>query len=416
MFRSAVAAVCAAILVLGSTLSAEARSRQVKMGASPLEAGGSSATIEVSSAKGAFNGIRIRAAKGPIAFTGVRIVYSDDSFHLIEKNFQLKTGEQTKILDQGKDDKFVDRVIVSYQGADSPMEVEAFGIQSRNGARKQRPKPAAVAAPSPSAAPAAPPAGGVAAAPVPPPPKPKPIIADPATIAEGRDVMFGYQTVGFGVEREKITISPDTGKFHAIRLKVRGSDIHIKELAISYADGSSETLTIDAAVKAEQKTKWFKVNDKAFIKEIELAYKPRPGFKGQARVEVVGQFSDGWLAAGGEGRQFNDGWVLLGSQTAGAIGFDKDVVTIGKNEGGFKKIRLKVRDRSITLREIRVAYLEGPDDVIKTNDRVDPDQIAGPWDLKPGQPAIKEIVAVYRRRMIFGKGQGTAVVEFWGQH
>jgi hypothetical protein len=153
-----------------------------------------------------------------------------------------------------------------------------------------------------------------------------------------------------------------------------------------------------------------------------MSYRSKPNFKGQARIEVTGQYADGWLGPNGEGKKFNAGWVLLGAQTAGFTGFDKDTITVGKNEGGFVKLRVVAKDRAITLREIRVVFFTGPDEVFTMRERVDPGNPYGPLEFKAGRSAIKEIQAKYRSRFDLAKGlknlfEGTpAVVEVWGQH
>lgn len=418
MFRKVLALALGVVAAGGIVGQAEARDRLVLLATQSLEPGAKSATIDVSKAPGAYRAVRVRAKSGPVTISGLRIVYNDDSFHTIDKTFTLNSKEQTKLLDEQAASKFVDTVAVTYgdTAANQPIVVEIYGLQDRQGSSLKRSKSAAAAAANAPNVPATTPATtGTIAAATPPPVKPKPIFADPAKITEGRDVMFGYQTVALNVEREKMKVDAEVGKFQAIRLKAN-ADVHVVELRISYADGKDDVLAIDAPIKANQKSKWYAVNDQEFIKEIELVYRAKPTAKGQARVEVVGQYADKWLAPEGDGRKYNKGWVLLGAQTAGAIGFDRDVISVGKNEGGFSQIQLKVRDRSITLREVRIVYFDGPPEIIRTNDRIDPDQLAGPWTLKSGKPAIKEIVAEYRRRILIGKGQGAAVVEFWGQH
>jgi hypothetical protein len=144
-----------------------------------------------------------------------------------------------------------------------------------------------------------------------------------------------------------------------------------------------------------------------FIREIQMSYRSKPNFKGQARIEVTGQYADGWLGPNGEGKKFNAGWVLLGAQTAGFTGFDKDIITVGKNEGGFTKLRVVAKDRAITLREIRVVFVSGPDEVFTMRERVDPGNPYGPLEFKSGRSA-KGLKNLF---------EGTpAVVELWGQH
>ncbi|MGQ0672846.1 MAG: DUF2541 domain-containing protein [Hyphomicrobium sp.] len=407
MLRRLIAASWAMAALAAVGTAAEARDRLVVIGSGALDSSSTAATIDVSQAKGAYKGFRIIAKKGAVDITGLRFVYNDDTFHTESKAFSLKTGERTRAFDERDASRFIDTVVVNHQKLSGPVELEVIGVQSTDGARRKRSKPAAVAA-----AVAAPQTGALVTTPT----RPEPLAIEPGKIVEGRDVMFGYQSVGFGIDRDTIHVGADVGKFDVLRLRLLENDIRINQLEVVYVDGSRQVLAVDADVKANQKTKWFRVNGNEFIKDIELSYRSKPNLKGQARVEVLGQFADGWLGPQGEGRKFNQGWVLLGSQTAGAFGFDKDKVSVGKNEGGFTKVRLKVRDRSITLREVRVVFLDGSEEVIASNDRVDPDQTAGPWDLKVGRAAIKEIVAKYRTRLVFGKGQGTAVVEFWGQH
>jgi hypothetical protein len=181
-------------------------------------------------------------------------------------------------------------------------------------------------------------------------------------------------------------------------------------------------LAIDADIKARTTTGWFELKGDRFIREIQMLYRSQPSLKGQARVEVTGQYAEGWLGSGGEGRKYNEGWVLLGAQTAGFTGFDRDTIAVGANEGGFSRLRVVAKDRAITLREVRVKFLSGPDEVFTMNERVDPDMPYGPLDFKGGKAPIASIEAKYRSRFDILKGlksvlAGTpAVVQIWGQH
>jgi hypothetical protein len=241
-------------------------------------------------------------------------------------------------------------------------------------------------------------------------------------ITEGNDVMFGYQNVGFGIDRDVIKVGGEIGKFDRVRMRVLGNDVHINTLKVVYMDGSEQDLAVDADIRANTRTSWLDVQGDKFIREIQMSYRSKPNFKGQARIEVTGQYADGWLGPNGEGKQYNAGWVLLGAQTAGFTGFDKDTITVGRNEGGFSKVRVVAKDRAITLREIRVVFFTGPDEVFTMRERIDPGNPYGPLEFKGGRSAIKEIQAKYRSRFDLAKGlknlfEGTpAVVEIWGQH
>ncbi len=51
--------------------------------------------------------------------------------------------------------------------------------------------------------------------------------------------------------------------------------------------------------------------------------------------------------------------MLLGAQTAGFIGFDKDIIPVGSNEGGIPSPPRDGPRRAITLNEVKVVYTDG---------------------------------------------------------
>jgi hypothetical protein len=401
MFRTIVLAGLA-ILAAGTLTVAEAQDRLIIIAMPTVNLAGSGAAIDVSKAAGAYRGIRVRSRSGAIDITRIQIIYSDGKVHNEDRALSLKRGERSRAINQTGTDRFIDRVAITHKPGKGTAELEIIGIQTAAGAGKQRDKAAT---------------GEIAGTAR----SEKPDQAAPGTI-EGNDVMFGYQNVGFGLDRDIIKVGGDIGKFDRIRLRVLGNDIHINSLKVIYVDGDSQELAIDADVKANTKTRWFDLKRNRFIREIQMLYRSRPNTKGQARVEVTGQFASGWLGAGGEGRRFNEGWVLLGAQTAGFTGFDRDTITVGRNEGGFSRLRVIAKERAITLKEVRVKFESGPDEVFTMSERVDPDRPYGPLEFKGGKAPIRVIEAKYRSRFDILKGlknvlEGTpAVVQIWGQH
>jgi hypothetical protein len=334
----------------------------------------------------------------------VQIVYSDGSVHNEDRQIDMRRGERSREIAPSSTDKFIDKVNVSWRASSGRGTLQVLGLQTRDGRRMERPK--------------RPVSGDISEAETTPTPTPSP----GKPIADGNDVMFGYQNVGFGLDRDIIKVGGEIGKFDRIRMRVLGNDVHMNRLKIVYMDGTTEDLAVDADIRANTRTSWLDVDQSKFIREIQMSYRSKPNFKGQARIEVTGQYADGWLGPSGEGKKYNQGWVLLGAQTAGFTGFDKDTITVGRNEGGFSKVRVVAKDRAITLREVRVVFFSGPDEVFSMRERVDPGNPFGPLEFKGGRSAIKEIQAKYRSRFDLAKGlknlfEGTpAVVEIWGQH
>lgn len=406
MFRRlVVAGVAIAALSMGSV--AQAQDNWVLLGSKSVSGSGSGDSIDVSGAKGNFKAVRLIAKQGGLDIENVEVVYSGAAAHNERRPINLNQGDRTRPIDARDAARFVDRVNLSYRGRGAPAVIEVYGLQGDSRAVR-----AAAAAAAPAAAPVT---GNVPAAPT----KAEPVKAQPGQQIDNGDVLFGTQTVGFGVDRDVIRVGAEIGKFDKVRLRVLDNDIHIRTMKVVYANGESEEIAYNADVKKESRTRWLDLKGDRFIKEIQLVYNSRPNFKGRAYVEVYGQYAEGWLGPQGEGKKYNQGFVLLGAQTAGFTIDRNDRIQVGKNEGGFRKIRVNVKDEAITLFEVRVVYGNGEVDIIPANrTRVDAGGTYGPIDLKGGSRIVTEIRPTYRTR-IFQQGgvaRGRAVVEFWGQH
>lgn len=378
-------------------------------------------TIDVSQAKGAYKGIRIKNAMGKLFdVRRVQIVYSDGSVWDEDRQIDMYWGERSRPINPTRESRFIDKIKITQEPGYGRGRLQIIGIQDPEGRRMDR-------------------EGGEGRyssrdsdrsehllsdrndrsdLPV----KPTVPIATPTTPGQatpGGDVLFGAQYVGFLTDRDVIRVGNEIGKFAKIRLRVLDNDIHINEMKVVYNNGESDTLAVNADIPKNSRTSWIDLRGDRFIKEIQLVYRSRPNFNGQARVEVFGRYAPGWLGLNGEGRKYNQGWLLLGAQTAGFVGFDKDIIPVASNEGGFQRLRVTVRDRAITLNEIKVIYADGSDETIPIRTRVDAGGTYGPIDLqgKRRQP-IDHIEARYRSRFFdsSAKGKGAAIVEIWGKH
>lgn len=360
------------------------------------------ASINLAKARGSYKGFRIRATRASIRLKNIQFVYSDGTSFDRDKPIQLNTGERTVPLDLRLEERFVERLNIVYdvvEEARRDSKLQIYGLQSRRGRRAKRPaEDPVVAGPT---------------APIPTPEKIKPEDLKP----EG-DVLFGKHYVGLGLEQDIIRVDRKLGKFSSIRLLVRDHDLYVNDLKVVYDGGGEETLTVASDIAKGTRTDWLTVNGEKFIKEIHVAFRSDPDSKKQARVEVLGKHSEAWLGPDGEGKKFNDGWVLLGARSAGFIGFDKDVIPVGDTRGGFKKLRVAVHDRSITLSQLRVVYLDGQEDIIPVKSRVGAGSTYGPIDLQRPDQQIREIRARYRSRFIdsAAAGKGNAIVEIWAKH
>jgi hypothetical protein len=407
MFRRLVTAAATALALLAST-AAQAQDQWVLVGSKAVNTGGNSGTdsIDVGAAKGNYKAIRLITKDNGIVLSNVEVIYAGGAAHNERRDINMNPNDRTRAIDQRDAGRFLDRVNLTFKPAAGGRSavVEVYGLQGADGARATRTASASQPAPAP-----------IATAPT----TPVPAQIKPGQQTDSGDVLFGTQTVGFGVDRDVIRVGADVGKFDKIRMRVLDNDIFIKSMKVVYANGESDEVAFNADVKKDSRTRWIDLKGDRFIKEIQLIYNSKPNIKGRAYIEVYGQYAEGWLGPQGEGKKFNNGFVLLGAQTAGFTIDRNDKIAVGKNEGGFRKIRVNVKDEKITLFEIRVIYGNGEVDVIPANRTpVDAGGTYGPIDLKGGSRIIQEIRPTYRTR-IFQQGgiaRGRAWVEFWGQH
>lgn len=433
MFRRLVVAL-SVILATGVFASAEARKKRyysgdqlVVISEQDIDLSLDKYTIDVSKAKGGYKGIRVRNAQGRLFdLSRVQVVYSDGSVHNEDRQIDMWQGERSRLINPTGDSRFVDQVNIVQTPGTGRGRLQVLGVQDEDGRSMDRAggggryssssnAPTTTTTTTPTGRPDEALSGAVAVKPT----TDAPTTAAPGAATAGGDVLFGAQYVGFGVDRDVIRVGNEIGKFDRIRLRVLDNDIHINEIKVVYANGETDALAVNADIPKNSRTNWIDLKGDRFIKEIQMVYRSKPSFKGQARIEVFGQYADGWLGPQGEGRKYNQGWVLLGAQTAGFVGFDKDVIPVGRNEGGFRKVRVTVRDRAITLNEVNVIFTDGSQETIPVRTRVDAGGTYGPVDLKGERRiAIDRIEAKYRSRFFdaSARGKGAAIVEVWGQH
>ena len=391
--------------------------------------------VDTTKIPGRFSGIRVYALDGTsVDISKIDVIYSDGSkftedrgrlIRLDQKDVRTRTmGPQNGTGPE----KFIDQVVLYYKtapGEQRRARVRLVGVTSQAGARAVRAASGPAVAPG---RPGTPSTGPIAAGPT----TPVANTARPGTETAGGDVLFGVQYVGFGIDRDVIKVGNEYGKFDKVRLRVLDNDIFINEMRVIYNNGEPDVLAVAANVPANTRTKWFTLKGDRFIKEIQLVYKSRPGFKGQARVEVYGEHAEGWYSkgevAGGKltpsGEAFkhaaNRGWLYLGGQqplffsVKKGLGYENDTVAVARN-WGFNRLRLDVKDRAITLNRVTVVYGDGTTDVIPVGAKVDAGSSFGPVDLK-AKP-VREIQLSYRSRLLDAQaaGKGYAFVELWAQ-
>jgi len=229
----------------------------------------------------------------------------------------------------------------------------------------------------------------------------------------GRDAweLLGEQSVGFGVDRDTIRVGRHEGRFSKIALEVRDNDVEILDLTVFFNRGPPQSLRVREFIRAGGRTRPidFAGGDRS-IDRIELTYRTRPNFRGRAKVAVFGlrDFSPPPPPAPPPPMAQ---WEELGCSKAGFLP-DKDVIRVGRREGRFSAIQLRVSRNKVHILNLRVAYERGPPDDIEVRSEIRDGGETRPLDLRGERRAIDRVELVYLAQPSF---KGSAMVCVFGR-
>jgi hypothetical protein len=273
----------------------------------------------------------------------------------------------------------------------------------------------------------------------------------PASSYAARWELLGEKTVGFRVDHDVIRVGHREGRYERLKMRVLRNDIMLLSAEVVYGNGSVDHLRVHKMIREGTETRPFDLPGfrGRYIKRIELTYRSRLNFEGRAIVQIFGdpvrrrydrdrrddrygdkggdRYDDrGGDRYGDRGRDRNGDrgrdrygddrgrrryeWVSLGKQKVG-LSRDHDVINVGRSEGRFRKIKLKVRGNGIRMYDLKVVYGNGSVDRIPVRRRIRQNRGAGPFDLRGRDRVIRRIEMTYERQLNF---RGSAYVVVYG--
>lgn len=103
-------------------------------------------------------------------------------------------------------------------------------------------------------------------------------------------------------------------------------------------------------------------------------------------------------------------WEKLGEKSVGFVA-DHDIVEVGRSQGWFKRIKLKVHKNFIHLKNIRVIYGNGEVDDIRLDTKIGPGGETNALKLDGPERKIQRIELFYHTKLNF---RGKAHVLVYG--
>lgn len=101
---------------------------------------------------------------------------------------------------------------------------------------------------------------------------------------------LGCQKVGFGADKDVIKVGRREGRFSAIRLRAKRSDVALLSLRVMYEHGPPDDFDAQARLRAGDETRPFDLRgERRVINRIELVYSSIPSLKGAATLCADGR-------------------------------------------------------------------------------------------------------------------------------
>ncbi len=221
-----------------------------------------------------------------------------------------------------------------------------------------------------------------------------------AAFAQGarRWILLGETTVDGQRDRDTIVIGRSEGTFRSIQLRVFGAPVEFQRVVVRFANGTSEEVEFRDYIPAGGQTRAIDLrgNDRV-INSVEFLYsKARWRHGARPRVALYG---DKFNRVALYGDKFNPRpgpWVLLGQTTVDGFK-DRDRIVIGRSEGRFQSIQLRVTGAPVEFQRVVVHYGNGTSEEVEFRDYIPAGGQTRPIDLRGDERVISSVEFLYSK-------------------
>jgi hypothetical protein len=211
-----------------------------------------------------------------------------------------------------------------------------------------------------------------------------------AALAQGakRWVLLGQTTVDGFKDRDRISIGRNEGRFTSIQLRVAGAPVEFQRVIVNYTNGTSEEVEFRNYVPAGGQTRAIDLrgNERA-INSVDFLYSKANWRRGaRPRVALYGV-------------KFNPRpgpWALLGQTTVDGLR-DRDRISIGRSEGRFQSIQLRVASAPVQFQRVIVNYANGTSEEVEFRDYIPAGGQTRAIDLRGNERVISSVDFIYSK-------------------
>ncbi len=322
-------------------------------------------TIRVGRKEGRFGRIRLEVKGNDVEFRDLKVFFLRGPPQDVEVREYIREGGRTRPIDLAGDDRVIDRIELVYRsrGPGGRATVAVYGEKS----------------------------------------------------ARENWELLGEQKVDRRVDRDTIRVGRKEGRFSKIALEVKDNDVEIKDLKVFFHRGPPQDVQVRQRIPEGGRTRPIDLQgDDRVIDRIELVYRTR-GRGERATVAVYGLQAAGGRPPGPPpGPPPRGRWEELGCGKVG-IKADHDTIKVGRREGRFRAIQLRVRGNDVNILDLKVVYDHGPPDDIRVRSLIRDGDETRPLDLRGERRVIDRVDLAYKIPLGVNLIKGPAKVCVFGQ-
>ncbi|MGH9756090.1 MAG: hypothetical protein ACREA2_25185 [Blastocatellia bacterium] len=204
-----------------------------------------------------------------------------------------------------------------------------------------------------------------------------------------RWVFLGQTTVDGFRDYDRITIGRDEGRFESIQLRVAGAPVEFQRVVVRYANGASEEVEFRDYIPAGGQTRAIDLRGHhgRAISSVDFIYSRARWRSGaRPRVSLFGEKFDPRPGP----------WVFLGQTTVDGFR-DYDRITVGRDEGRFQSIQLRVAGAPVEFQRVVVRYANGASEEVEFRDYIPAGGYTRAIDLRGYERTINSVDFIYSK-------------------
>jgi hypothetical protein len=200
-------------------------------------------------------------------------------------------------------------------------------------------------------------------------------------------VLLGETTVDGQKDRDKIVLGRSEGRFQSIQLRVMGAPVEFQRVIVNYGNGQSEEVEVRNRIPAGGQTRAIDLRGTdRIINSVDFLYSKgtwRP--TARPRVSLYGVK----FASPKPGP-----WALLGQTTVDGQK-DHDRIVLGRAEGRFQSIQLRVTGAPVEFQRVIVNYGNGQSEEVEVRNRIPAGGQTRAIDLRGNERVISSVDFFY---------------------